>query len=142
MITWAGWLIVAFGTAHTVGALTVLGAGQHAGTWLTGGLWDESLLTMGPALSAYWLSINSFGPAFIVIGFIVLWLARRGVTPPAFIGWALGAWTIVDNVLSGVGFGQGLIPLVAAGLLVAAAFRAKRLDRAAAADRRPEPVAS
>jgi hypothetical protein len=123
MIKWAGRLIVLFGTAHTLGALTVEGAARHAGAWFSGALWGEDFASMSPAMSAYWFSVNSFGPAFILIGLTVLWLNRRGIKPPSFIAWSLGIWAVVDAMLCGPGVGQGLIILVASGLLLVAARR-------------------
>lgn len=125
MIRWAGGLIVFYATAHVVGALTVEGAAHYAGTWLSGALWGEDLGQMSPAASAYWLSVNSFGPALLLVGLTVLWLDRRGMTAPAFIPWALIGWIAVNLVVAGPGIGQDLILLVAAGLLLAGA-RAQR----------------
>lgn len=119
-VRWAGRLILLFGAAHTLGALTVEGAAGHTGAWLSGQLWGADLATMSPATSAYWLSLMSFGPPLVLIGLIVLWLDRRGMTPPAFIAWSLGIWTVVDGALAGPQSGQGLILLLAAGLLLAA----------------------
>ncbi|MFE0100678.1 DUF6463 family protein [Streptomyces sp. NPDC059009] len=99
MVKWAGWIITLCGAAHTIGALTAERAARHAGTWFSGGLWHEDLAEMSPAGSAYWLSVESFGPPLIVVGLIVLWLDRRGITPPAFIAWTLGIWTVVDAVV-------------------------------------------
>jgi hypothetical protein len=123
MVKWAGGLIVFFGIAHTLGALTVEGAARHAGAWFSRELWGQDLVTMSPAMSAYWLSVNSFGPPLILIGLTVLWLNRRGITPPSFIAWSLGIWAVVDLLLAGPGVGQGLIILVACGLLLAGARR-------------------
>ena len=99
MVKWAGWLIVLYGAAHTVGALTVEGAARHAGAWFSGELWREDLSNMSPANSAYWLSWGSGGVPLIVIGLTVLWLSRRGITPPRFIGWILAIWSLVDAVV-------------------------------------------
>ena len=123
MVRWAGRLIVFFGAAHTLGALAAEGAARHAGAWLRGDLWGDDLGAMSPANSAYWLSVNSFGPPLVVIGLMVLWLDRRGITPPPFIAWTIGAWTLADTVVAGPGVGQGLILLAAAGLLLAAQRR-------------------
>jgi hypothetical protein len=82
-------------------------------------------------MSAYWLSVNSFGPSLILIGLTVLWMERRGITPPAFIGWSLGIWTVLDFLVSGPGLGQGLILLVASALLLAGARRATPRDNPA-----------
>ncbi|MDF2707197.1 MAG: hypothetical protein K0R62_2849 [Nonomuraea muscovyensis] len=99
MIKWAGWLITLFGAAHTVGALTVEKAASHAGTWFSGGLWGDDLAAMSPANSAYWLSVASFGVPLVVVGLIVLWLDRRRITPPPFVAWTLGIWTVVGAVV-------------------------------------------
>lgn len=123
MIKWAGWLIVFFGAAHTLGALTVLGAADHAGTWFSGGLWRDDLANMSPANSALWLSLESFGVPLIVVGLVVLWLDRRGTTPPTFIAWVLGIWTVLDAVI--LVLTPWPIMLVAVGLLLAGARRAE-----------------
>ncbi len=123
MITWAGRLLVLYGAAHTIGAFAVEGAARHAGAWFRGELWGADLSAMSQPTSAYWLSVTSFGPPLILIGLTVLWLDRRGTTPPRFIAWALGAWTLLDIVLAGPGGGQGLIMLLAVVLLLAGARR-------------------
>jgi len=127
MIRWAGWLLVLYGAAHTLGALTVEGAARHAGAWFSGVLWGTDLAVMSPAMSAYWLSVNSFGPPTVLIGLTVLWLDRRGITPPPFVAWTLGVWVVLGIVVMGPGVGQDLILLVAVGLLLAGARRATRL---------------
>lgn len=99
MIKWAGWLMVLYGAAHTLGALTVVGAARHAGAWFSGELWTDDFASMSPANSAYWLSLGSFGVPLIVVGLAVLWLDRRGITPPPFIAWTLGILTVVDAVI-------------------------------------------
>jgi hypothetical protein len=126
MIRWAGRLMVCYGAAHTLGALTVEGAAAHAGEWFSRGLWGASLSDMKPATSAYWLSVNSFGPPVLLLGLTVLWLDRRGVTPPRFLAWCLAGWTALGLVVSGPGVGQDLILLAACGLLLAGASRAER----------------
>ncbi|MFI5524466.1 DUF6463 family protein [Streptomyces platensis] len=99
MIKWAGWLLVFLGAAHTLLALTLEGAARHAGEWFSGALWHEGFSDMSPANSALWLSLESFGPPLVVVGLIVLWLDRRGITPPPFIAWALGMWSLVGAVI-------------------------------------------
>jgi hypothetical protein len=101
VIRWAGRLIVLYGAAHTLAALTFEGAARHADTWFSGELWTEDFSDMGPATSAYWLSVGSFGVPLVLIGLTVLWLDRRGLVPPPFIAWALAAWTAVDAVALG-----------------------------------------
>ena len=129
MIKWAGWLIVLYGAAHTLGALTVEGAARHAGTWFSGGLWGDDLASMSPANSALWLSVDSFGVPLIVVGLMVLWLDRRGITPPPFIAWTLGTWTVVDAVILLIT--PWPILLLANILLLVGARRARRRDNPA-----------
>jgi hypothetical protein len=99
MIRWAGRLMVFYGAAHTLGALIVEGAADHMDAWFSGELWRDDLADMSQANSAYWLSLASFGIPLILLGLTVMWLDRRGITPPSFIAWALGIWTIVDAVV-------------------------------------------
>lgn len=126
MTKWAGSLIVFYGAAHTLGALAFEDAASHAEAWLHGELGGESLSDMSPAMSAYWLSVNSFGPPLILVGLMVLWLNRRGITPPSFIGWSMLGWFVAGEVSAGPGIDQDLIILTAAVLLLVAARRAQR----------------
>ncbi|WP_206515617.1 DUF2867 domain-containing protein [Georgenia faecalis] len=139
---WAGRLIVFYGTAHTLGALTALGAARHAGAWFRRELWHEDLSHMSPAMSAYWLSVNSFGPPLVVVGLTVLWLNRRGIAPPAFLAWALGGWLVVEAAIAGPGVGQDLILLSAVALLLAARRARRRATLASRACGLAQPVAT
>lgn len=126
MIKSAGWLIIFFGAAHTLGALTVKQAALHAGSWFTGALWYDDLASMSPANSAYWFSLASFGPPLIVVGATVLWMRSKRITPPSFIAWALGAWTLVGAVV--LLRTPWPILLVATVLLLTGIRRARRED--------------
>jgi len=128
MVKWAGVLIVLYGAAHTLGALAFEDAASHAGSWLRGGLGGEDLSDMSPAMSAYWLSVNSFGPPLILVGLMVLWLNRRDITPPSFIAWSMVAWFVVGEVAGGPGIDQDLILLAAAAMLLVASPRARHPD--------------
>ncbi|KFZ82144.1 hypothetical protein ED92_18205 [Amycolatopsis sp. MJM2582] len=123
MIKWAGWLITLFGAAHTLGALTVMKAAGHAGTWFSGALWHDDLAAMSPANSAFWLSAASFGVPLVLVGLTVLWLERRGITPPLFLAWALGIWTLLIAVV--LLFTPWPILLVATALLLAGIRRSE-----------------
>ncbi len=96
MIKCAGFIIAVYGIAHTLGALFLLGAAQHADAWFSGALWGEDFSDMSAASSAYWFSISSFGIPLTLIGLMVLWMHRRGISPPPFLGVILFAWTMVD----------------------------------------------
>ncbi|WP_433474195.1 DUF6463 family protein [Spirillospora sp. CA-142024] len=124
MVKWAGWLITLFGAAHTLLALTLEKAASHAGTWFSGGLRGDDLTAMSPANSAYWLSLASFGVPLFVVGLTVLWLDRHHITPPPFIAWTLGTWTVVGAVV--LVFTPWPILLLANILLLAGARRTAR----------------
>ncbi|MGV9838089.1 DUF6463 family protein [Nocardia niigatensis] len=124
MIKWAGWLITIFGAAHTLLALTVERAAGHAGTWFTGGLWGDDLAAMSPENSAFWLSVASFGVPLALIGVTILWLDRHDITPPVFLAWALGIWSLL--IAAALILTPWPMILVASGLLLAGSRRATR----------------
>ncbi|MBA3379765.1 MAG: hypothetical protein H0T93_12860, partial [Chloroflexia bacterium] len=61
----------------------------------------------------------------IVVGLTVLWLDRRGITPPAFIAWMLGIWTVIVLLT------PWPILLLATVLLLAGIRRARHRDNPA-----------
>jgi len=129
MIRWAGRLMIFYGIAHTLGALAFEGGARHAASWWSRELWGDDLSQMSPAMAAYWLSVNSFGPPVVLLGLTVLWLDRRGLTPPPFIPWCLVGWAAVGLYVAGPGVGQDLILLVACALLLAGVRRAEPSTR-------------
>lgn len=129
MMQWAGRILVFLGAGHTVLSLAMV-APDHAAAWFGARLWrpEEGILEMSPAMAAYWLTVGGFGIPLLTLGLTVLWMHRRGIVPPAFIGWILLAWTLVDAVV--------LLPSpwvlgVAASVLYLAGVR--RAERTAAA---------
>jgi Family of unknown function (DUF6463) len=127
MIKWAGIIITLCGVGHTLGSL-VETTPSHADAWFGGALWGaENPNEMSHATSAFWYSVYSFGPLLIVVGLTVLWLGSRGITPPSLLAWAVAAWTVVGAAFSGVS--PLLLLLIASGLLLAGARRAKHRDK-------------
>lgn len=127
MVKWAGWIIVLAGVGHTLGSLTET-VPKHIGTWFSGSLWSETgYAGLSDAAVAFWYSVFSFGPPLLLVGVLVLWIGRRGLTPPPFIAWAIVIWVVVTFVASG----PSPLPilLVAAGLLLIEARRARRRVR-------------
>ena len=118
MIRWAGRLIVLVGAGHLLGAF-VLYARPHVGAWFRGELWGEDLAAMSPAGTALWLTVDSFAVPLIVVGLTVLWLDRRGITPPAFLAWTVGIWAVVEAVIFGPS-PSWVLPVAAVLLLVGA----------------------
>ncbi len=133
MIKWAGWLITLCGVGHTTGSL-VQTLPHYAGDWFRWKLWDGDLVTMNHTTAGFWYSAFSFGPPLIVIGLTVVWMARRGITPPAFIAWCAVGWTLITAALSGPS--PLLLLLVAATLLLVGARRVGQ----EAVGRQPHPV--
>lgn len=120
MIKWAGWIITLAGIGHTLGSLLET-APDYAGAWF-GGVWNlGDYPEMSDATVAWWYSVFSFGPPLLLTGLTVLWLARRGMTPPAFIAWAMVAWVVLGFVVDGPS--PLLVLLVAAYLLLVGARR-------------------
>lgn len=126
MVKWAGWIIVLAGVGHTLGSL-IGTVPKYIGTWFDGSLWSETgFAELSDAAVAFWFSVFSFGPPLLLVGVMVLWMGRRGLTPPSFIAWAIAIWVIVTFVASG----PSPLPilLVAAGLLLLEAHRARRRE--------------
>ncbi|WP_067836819.1 DUF6463 family protein [Nocardia lijiangensis] len=126
MIKWAGWLIVLFpGVGHTLGAF-VETAPDYADDWFSGEGWKADATAMNYAEATLWYTVFSFGIPFLLIGLMVLWLDRRGITPPAFLAWMVAGWTLVTVAVGGPS--PLLALLIAAGLLLAGSRRAARRD--------------
>ncbi len=119
-VTWAGRILVVFGTGHLVGALA-LTVHDHGRRWFSAQLWrlDEGILDMSPAMAAFWLTTGSFAAPLILCGAMVLWLDRQGVAPPRFVAWMLVAWSAVVAVI--VEPAPWVLLTLAGGLLLAAA---------------------
>ena len=81
---------------------------------------------MSAAGSGYWLTFASFSVPLMVLGLMVLWLDRRGITPPTFVAWTLGALTLVDAAIQP--FTPWPMLLVANVLLLLGAQRAANVD--------------
>ncbi len=128
MLKWAGYLMIGMGILH----MLVLGmdALPMLPSWLTGSLWTlehwQPVMTQSPTVLAgnavFHSTLGSFALPMIVFGFLVLWMDRRRLVPPAFVGWGIGAWALLAGlVMEPSGYPLGLIPAV---LLVLAARRA------------------
>ncbi|MCD0442041.1 hypothetical protein LO763_00165 [Glycomyces sp. A-F 0318] len=100
MIKWAGWIFTVLGAAHLLLGLALL-APHHAGAWLGGALWAPAgtLAEMDPVMGGFWMTTGSFGLPLLVVGQTVLWTRRRGLVPPAFIGWTIGAWSLAAGLV-------------------------------------------
>jgi uncharacterized protein DUF6463 len=127
MIRWAGRLIVLVGAGHLLFA-SALYARPHLGAWFSGALWGEDLAAMSDAGVALWLTIDSFSVPLILVGLTILWLDRRGVTPPSFLGWTVGAWAVIEAVVFGPS-PSWVLPVAAVLLLVGGRRAERRVTR-------------
>lgn len=127
MIKWAGWIFTVLATAHLLLAFAFVGP-HHADAWLGGELWmpEGTIAEMPAAVGGFWLSVGSFGLPLLVVGQTVLWMHRRGITPPAFIGWAVGAWSVVGGLIFEPA--PWIVVTIGAGLLLAGVKRAARAE--------------
>ena len=112
---WTGYWVQVTGVIHTVFGLTVYSAGWRAigkrGWWnaVDGDLTTER---------AFWFTI--FGPLAVLLGALMVWVERRGVRLPKFLGWAL---------LGGIGVCGVLMPVSGMWLLVPPALALLRVER-------------
>lgn len=100
MIKWAGRIFVLLGTAHTALGLAMT-APKRAPAWFSAELWrpEGGFTEMNPTMGAYWFTFAGFGVPLLVLGLAILWIDRRGLVPPAFLGWILLAWALVNMAI-------------------------------------------
>ncbi|MGL4238621.1 DUF6463 family protein [Tabrizicola sp.] len=124
MLRLSAWGIIALSVLHMI----VLGydAANHAASAVKGDLWTWE--HWGPVAGqrpdlvltgfAFWSTIGSFAVPLGVLGALILWMDRQGIRVPAFVGFALLAWTALSTILMPPsGFPVAL--LVAAALCLA-----------------------
>lgn len=127
MLRWAGYAMIAMGLLH----IAVLGmdALPLLGGWADGALWTtahwQPVVVQAHDLvvnnAAFHATVGSFAGPVIVFGALVLWMDRHAITPPAFLGWGVGAWALLASmIMEPSGYPLGLIPAV---LLILAARR-------------------
>jgi hypothetical protein len=133
-------ILVVLGVGHL--AIIVAFDGAKMLHWLDEGFLAAVPLRAGPQPSAgalqnalvFWAGVGSFAIPSILLGALLWGLAQRGITPGAWLGWAVAAWFAVLALLlvpspAILGVGAGL-------LLVLAARRSQvtRLNQSVATD--------
>lgn len=61
---------------------------------------------------AFWFSPGSFGVPLLLLGSLVVWLARRDQRVPGWVGWGVVAWAVLIGLLSGFDAGTWAIMLI------------------------------
>lgn len=116
MIRWSGIAMVAIGIVHMI----VLGidAVVEIPGWLRLELWTAEhwqplraqRLELLASNAAFWSTIGSFALPLIMLGAVVIWLDKRELPVPGFLGWSLLAWIVVASLIIEVsGFPLGIL---------------------------------
>ncbi|MEU1428531.1 DUF6463 family protein [Nocardia sp. NPDC005746] len=96
MIEWAGRVLAVVGGGHlTVGLLI---SSAHFGDWFTLRLWGHWWEDTGPA-NAFWANPAGFGLPLLLVGLLVVWMARHAIVPPIFLAWTVLAWGALCAVI-------------------------------------------
>lgn len=61
--------------------------------------------------AAFWSTIGSFALPLIMLGAVVIWLDKRKLPVPAFLGWSLLTWIIVASLIIEVSGFPLVIPI-------------------------------
>jgi hypothetical protein len=101
-------IMIVLGAGHFI-SLIVLGggAGDAMLRWVDEGLWAAVPVTMEPPTTTaalenevtFWAGLGSFSVPLTVLGGLLWAQARRGISPPPWVGWTLIAWFGVNTVL-------------------------------------------
>jgi hypothetical protein len=94
-VTLAGRILVSLGVLHLL--LTLWLSRTYIGGWLAGSAWfpPGGVSELSPSVGAFWLTLGSFGLPQILLGGLVMRLARTGGTVPGYVGWGLAVWGVV-----------------------------------------------
>ncbi|MGW6708376.1 DUF6463 family protein [Streptomyces sp. NPDC054956] len=110
---WAGRSTVFIGFAHM--AFFTVKTGSSWGDWLSGTLHGRAAIE-DPAhldsLRLFWAMPGSFAVPLILLGLLVVRMARADQEIPRYLGWTLAAWVLLCGwILEPSGFPLGLAPV-------------------------------
>ncbi|MFF3666342.1 DUF6463 family protein [Microtetraspora malaysiensis] len=133
MIKWAGRVLAIIGGGHL--ALGLLFSRASFGDWLSLRLWghwrDDT-----PAVHDFWGNPAGFGLPLLLVGLLVLWMDRRGLTPPAFLAWTMLVWAVACAVIAEP---TPAPLLVAAAILLLCGIRRAATHTTPAPEHKPTP---
>lgn len=69
--------------------------------------------------AVFWATMGSFALPIMLLGVLILWLDKRGLPIPPFVGWAMVGWFAIMTLLmppSGFPVGLAVALLLATGL--------------------------
>ncbi|GGN75967.1 hypothetical protein GCM10011610_20810 [Nocardia rhizosphaerihabitans] len=96
MIKWAGVVLAIIGGGHlTIGLLL---SASSFDEWLSFELWGHWWEDT-PAANSFWANPAGFGWPLLLVGSLIVWMDRRGIVPPEFLGWAVLGWGVVCAVI-------------------------------------------
>lgn len=131
MVKWSAIALIALGIIH----LLVLGADIPAElpNWLSLNLWTwdhwaplrAQPLDLALSGGVFWQSIGSLAVPLLILGALILWLDRRDLPIPAFVGWGLVAWAAVVTAIMPPS-GLTVVLIVSVVLTVGLRARAKK----------------
>lgn len=101
----AGWALIAMAALHAI--VFGMEAMPYLGHWTSGGLWStEHLQPFGdqsrellPSNAVFWATLGSAAGPLAILGLLILWLVRRGLAVPPFVGWCLIVWALAASLV-------------------------------------------
>ncbi|MCX5192543.1 DUF6463 family protein [Streptomyces sp. NBC_00249] len=121
LTVWAGRTTVAIGLLHLV--YFTVKSWSRWDDWAGGALRSRAAIddpANSPSLSAFWALPGSFAVPLVLLGLLLVRMARTGQEVPGYVPWTLGAWVLLcAAVLEPSGFPLGIVPV---GLLLAARY--------------------
>ncbi|MCP2339775.1 DUF6463 family protein [Actinomadura rupiterrae] len=97
MIWWAGRGLALIGGGHL--AIGLLLSRSYFDDWFALRLWGHWTEDTHQA-SYFWANPAGFGWPLLLIGLTVVWMDRRGITPPLFLAWMVLGWAVVCAVIA------------------------------------------
>ncbi|MCX5380411.1 DUF6463 family protein [Streptomyces sp. NBC_00091] len=110
---WAGRSTVLIGIGHI--AVFTVQTWSSWGDWVTGRLHGVAAIedpVNADSLRLFWSLPGSFAVPLILLGLLIIQMARTGQEIPRYLAWSLAAWVLLCGwILEPSGFPLGLVPI-------------------------------